>query len=134
MQYAATFCGYISDTGWPHFLWSIQINNQMFVYKTGIGHCTKNRPEPGRKSVPASLDGEPVRAYVPSQDDVLEALFSDASAEGENFHSWCENLGYKVDSLKAFNTYNSCLENASKLRAALGKEYVQVREQIESRR
>jgi hypothetical protein len=57
---------------------------------------------------------------APTAYDLLYCLRSDAESVNESFDSWCSNFGYDNDSIKALNTYNACVENARKLKIALG--------------
>ena len=66
-------------------------------YFTGLGHRSKNRPK------------------RPKVADVLYSLILDASAADYNFSDWCADYGYSDDSIKALNTYKSCLETAQVL-------------------
>jgi hypothetical protein len=58
----------------------------------------------------------------PTAYDLLSCIRLDSSAEGQSFAQWCSEFGYDGDSIKALNTYNACLDNAKKLRQALGNE------------
>jgi hypothetical protein len=58
----------------------------------------------------------------PTSYDVLSCIRLDSSAEGQSFSQWCDEFGYDNDSISALNTYNACLDNAKKLRQALGNE------------
>lgn len=53
---------------------------------------------------------------APTLKDILYSLQSDASAVGENFEEWCNNLGYSSDSIKAMEIYKACIETAGLLR------------------
>ena len=72
-----------------------------------FGRFTAHDLEQNRKSVP----NEPVLA------DVLYSLLADSSIgrNGESFSDFCADFGYDEDSRKAFNTYEACLEQYSKL-------------------
>lgn len=53
--------------------------------------------------------------------EVISCLASDASSlEGNDFESWCSDLGYDTDSRKAEKTYKVCERQAAKLRNLLG--------------
>ena len=81
--------------------WRITISSKMgfnhFDYFTGLGLRSKNRPKRPRIA------------------DVLYSLILDASAADYNFSDWCADYGYSDDSIKALNTYKSCLETAQVL-------------------
>lgn len=58
---------------------------------------------------------------APKLRDVMYSLISDASVlDAGGFESWAADFGFDTDSRKAEATYRACLENALKLRAALG--------------
>lgn len=46
----------------------------------------------------------------------ISCILSDAESSFESFQSFCENFGYSNDSIKAYNVFKSCKEEASKLR------------------
>jgi hypothetical protein len=58
----------------------------------------------------------------PTAYDLLSCIRLDSSAEGQSFSQWCGDFGYDDDSISALKTYNDCLDNAKKLRQALGNE------------
>jgi hypothetical protein len=63
------------------------------------------------------------KAILPDTIDVLYSLVMDSDVLGAGgFEDWAANYGYDVDSRKAESTYRACLENALKLRAALGDD------------
>lgn len=69
------------------------------------------------------MPGRPCGSKVPAPKlrDVMYSLISDASVlDAGGFESWAAEYGYDTDSRKAEATYRACLENALKLRAALG--------------
>jgi hypothetical protein len=55
------------------------------------------------------------KPVAPCAANVLHSLLLDASAVGQSFESWCNDLGYDTDSRKAFDTYTACQKNADKL-------------------
>jgi len=77
----------------------------MFDYFTGLG-CRQglNKPKP------------------PQVADVLYSLLSDASADQRNFHEWCSDYGYSLDSISALNVYRACLDTAAALRKCFSNE------------
>ena len=58
----------------------------------------------------------------PKVADVLYSLLSDASAEQRNFHEWCSDYGYSLDSISALNAYRACLDTAAALRKCFSPE------------
>jgi len=98
-----------NDKKWPHNEWLVTVNGESFQCRTGLGIKEK-----------------------PTQNMVLESLFLDASCGQESFNDFCDNLGYSNDSIKAFDNYRQCMENAKKLRKALGNEYNTIKESIEN--
>jgi len=148
MQFTINFTGKReSCKHWnsPHFAWLAVINGVSFEYNTGMGHCTPKygKPSGARQSIWESerpnkrpavpcIGTETAWVHLPQLDDILQCLFSDADAGSQSFNDFCDNFGYDNDSLKALDTYRACMESASKLRTALGKEYDAVRTRIES--
>lgn len=128
------FIAFIDDKKWPYFLWHVIINDEMFEYKTGSGHCTEKHDIRGRST--KKPDGKVISmpnkwVHVPEIDQVLHALFLDAEFSSESFDDFCDNSGYSNDSLKALDIYRACAENGKKLKRALGKEYTTEKERIE---
>ena len=80
-------------------------NPHMFDYFTGLGR------RQGLKS-----------PKPPKVADVLYSLLSDASAEQRNFHEWCSDYGYSLDSISALNVYRACLDTAAALRKCFSNE------------
>jgi len=79
--------------------------HHMFDYFTGLGR------RQGLKS-----------PKQPKVADVLYSLLSDASAEQRNFHEWCSDYGYSLDSISALNTYRACLDTAHALHKCFSNE------------
>ena len=75
-----------------------KVRRHTFDYFTGLGH---------RK------DRSPV---APSIANVMQCLLLESDAALQSFDSWCEDFGYDNDSIRAFNTYQSCCGTARKLR------------------
>ena len=94
--------------------WSVDINGQQFDYTKGEGLRKHNRP------------------VTPKLVDVLHALVLDSEAAGQNFYEFCSAYGYDDDSIKAFDVYRACLDNAKKLRKALGRNYEEIVDYIRS--
>ena len=89
-----------------------------------VGNAGKKNPYP--KNVVGWQQWEALYAKPkkPSNADILHSLIMDASACNDNFHDWCSNYGYSDDSIKAMNTYKSCLEIGTMLRKFLGADVV----------
>ena len=90
--------------------WAITVfdddgNPHVFDYYTGLG-CRQGRNNP----------------RPPTVADVLYSLLSDASAEQRNFHEWCSDYGYSLDSISALNTYRACLDTAHALHKCFSPE------------
>ena len=79
--------------------------HHMFDYFTGLGR------RQGLKS-----------PKPPKVADVLYSLLSDASAEQRNFHEWCSDYGYSLDSISALNAYRACLDTAHALHKCFSPE------------
>lgn len=92
----------IQENNWQCDQWRITISSKAgfnyLDYFTGLGLRSKNRPK------------------RPKIAEVLHSLVLDASAADYNFSDWCADYGYSDDSIKALNTYKSCLETAQVLR------------------
>ena len=58
----------------------------------------------------------------PKVADVMYSLLTDASAEQRNFHEWCSDYGYSLDSINALNVYRACLDTAAALRKCFSNE------------
>ena len=90
--------------------WAITVSGKdgchhIFDYFTGLGR------RQGLKS-----------PKPPTVADVLYSLLSDASAEQRNFHEWCSDYGYSLDSISALNVYRACLDTAAALRKCFSNE------------
>lgn len=60
---------------------------------------------------------------APELADVLYSLLMDSDVLNcSGFEDWASNLGFDTDSRKAESIYRECLEQALKLRAAIGQE------------
>ena len=60
-------------------------------------------------------------AVKPNDADVLHCLLLDGDAIDYEFEDWAGNYGYDVDSRKAFQDYNDCLQIGLRLRSHLGE-------------
>lgn len=92
--------------------WNVLINGQHFNYSTGLGLRENNKP------------------ITPKAVDVVNSILLDSEAERMNFYDFCSEFGYEIDSIKAFNTYTACLDNAKKIRKAFGSDFPQVAEYV----
>ena len=52
----------------------------------------------------------------PGIKDVLSALLLDSDCGDQTFNNFCDDLGYSIDSRKAFEIYLECQKNGSKLK------------------
>lgn len=116
--------------GWKHDQWRVTLSTntdmmghpltddhgkrravhvESFEYRTGTGHRRKPR-----KTSPSYLDNTP-RPQLPEVASVIHCLLSDADAGSESFNDFCDNFGYDRDSIKAFKTYQACMESADKV-------------------
>lgn len=118
-KHSIQLVGKNEDESWPHFAWNVVINGEHFSYKTGLGILNKS-PTGRTLETPKK----------PTLDDVLNCLFLDADSGNESFDFFCDTLGYSNDSLKAFDIYRSCAENAKKLHKALGKDFAIEQERV----
>lgn len=126
-KFSITFVGISAKVTWPHFIWGILINGEVFEYNTGKGHATpfysdkyrtKRNAKPTCQTIIDSANSQWI--HVPSESDVMECLKSDALAGNESFDSFCDNFGYSNDSLAALDTYRACADTAKRLLKALG--------------
>lgn len=153
IKYTTKFIGF-KDSMF-HFI--VSINGQSFDYRMGSGHCTKlnndktsvqfritQLDKQDRISICKAIYGYHKRltqcdyeslnivyVKIPDLKDVLNCLFLDSMARDQCFEDWCLDFGYDTDSIKAKKTYESCLDNAFKLKKALGDKYHDIKQQIE---
>lgn len=121
---------------WPHFLWNVTISYKSgfwaFPYKCGMGHIEK---KPGALPMPnppyrkgtiayAEWEARNTRPKKPSNSDIMYSILTDAEAGNLSFNEWCDNYGYSNDSVKAFNTYQTCCEYAVFIRKVFTSEQV----------
>jgi hypothetical protein len=80
----------------------------------GMLHAMNGRPGAifKDKALQASLCAKlaVVQKVSPTLQDVMYSLLMDSSAMDETFSSWCNNVGYDDDSIKAFETYQACVK------------------------
>ena len=142
MKTEIVFQGQVKSKEWDCYQWLVRINGVEFSYRTGLGHATPayNKYGDKRNQKPENslmLQGSNafkggIWVHIPKIDDVLNCLFSDASAGNESFDEFCDNMGASNDSLSALDTYRACMEGAKKLRQALSSEYESERKRIEA--
>lgn len=138
-----------------HFI--VMINDQSFDYQMGVGHCTKlnndktsvqfritDLEKDDRVSICKAIYGHHKTISMwdydqlavvcikrPKLSDVLNCLFMDSEARNTCFEDWCSDFGYSDDSIKARDIYNACIQNAIKLKKALGDKYSDIKKEIE---
>lgn len=102
-----------------------------FDYFTGLGLRT---PAVMRRDFGGYMyEKTPAKPKKPKVADVLHSLILDASAADENFVDWCANYGYSDDSIKAMNTYKTCLDTATALRKYFAPDVLrQIRELLQN--
>ena len=93
-------------------------------YYTGIGHRESKVPMPTdiKRLAPNILmrvqwEKANLKAVAPPAAGVLSSLLLDSSSAEQNFHDWCDELGYDKDSIKAQGIYNACCETLTKMRS-----------------
>ncbi|MNC14376.1 hypothetical protein D3C75_621520 [compost metagenome] len=57
------------------------------------------------------------KAVAPHVAGVLYSLLSDSRCAEQNFHDFCDELGYDKDSIKDQAIYNACCETLTKMRS-----------------
>lgn len=116
-------------------------NTEYFDYFTGIGHRkvskanlnwinsakASGRYNPRMYAEEIAKYAEPVK---PELCGVIHSLIMDSSAMYESFDNWCDNFGYDSDSLKAFNIYQACCENAKKLRKVMDNKTLETLQEL----
>lgn len=58
----------------------------------------------------------------PTNYDLLYSLQLDCRADSQSFNQWCDEYGCDNDSIKALSMYNACVDEARKLKLAIGHE------------
>lgn len=113
---------------WACDKWDVTLTYQgrtfTMSYSTGIGHRRTSRND----TRGYYRDHLTVKPFEPSQ--ILDCLFSDASAANETFESWASDLGYDPDSRKALDTYLACQKNGIALRKLLGSDYATIEAEV----
>lgn len=105
------------------------LTNKAIVRECETGKCARNM---GSGS-PNFTVGAPIS--LPDVVDVLHCLLSDALVlDCRDFADWCAELSMDSGSIKARNTYDACVAESLKLRAAFGdKTMAELRELFEGR-
>lgn len=67
---------------------------------------------------------------APKLSDVLYSLIMDSDALNMDFESWCDMLGYNVDSRKDLKIYNLCIKNGQKLYSLFDNEEIEQFKQL----
>ena len=106
--------------------WMLELSHkndtEYFDYFTGIGHRTPmpkpmdNGPMPRRGTLMYEQLEKQRKPVTPEICGIIYSLIMDSDAICESFDNWCNNFGYDSDSLKAFNIYQACTDNAKKMR------------------
>ena len=119
----------MNKDGWECDHWSVVFtrsgkNPITFDYYTGIGHRESKFPMPVDikrlgKNIVARVEWEKqnVKPVKPHAASVLYSLLSDARCGEQNFHDFCDELGYNKDSIKDQAIYNACCETLTKMRS-----------------
>jgi len=132
---------------WRSLNWRImlQVNGRdvfEFDYSAGTGHCPADKlKDPYHKRLGIEFEiehgkranvwagghvtGRQGESLLPDACDVLHSLALDADVldcGGFDNWAWAEEYGYSPDSRKAEAVYRECLEQALKLRSALGED------------
>lgn len=84
---------------------------------TGYGEMELRRMGKATQSYRNRVIAEHSKAVAPRSASVLHSLLLDSSCAEQNFHDWCNDLGYDNDSVKAQGIYNACCEVLTKMRA-----------------
>lgn len=130
-----------NDDEWQCDEWTILFNGEAFTFKTGLGHRVKlnhGKLTPKQREELKELKEcisanfaiheivqRQLIAVKPTQASVLYCLLLDSTANDESFNTWCDNLGYDNDSIKALNIYKACCDNAEKLNKVFTREQQQ---------
>jgi len=119
-----TFVRATKRDAWECDQWAVVIGDNpatkfeaSYYTGTGLRKAPKGKKNPFK---PRSLDYEQwnkenLKPVKPDIAGVMYALLSDATASDYNFNDWAAEYGLSSDSLKAFHTYQHCLEIAASL-------------------
>jgi hypothetical protein len=148
------YCGTMNENDWVHDTWSINIQTnkndvikvENFVFKTGVGHRVDLTNSHGRLSVKQQGEVKKLKIcynatnstgfihtigntrsiiLTPTQTSFMYCLLLDATAREESFNDWCLNYGYDNDSMKAFDTYQSCCKIGKQLESLFKREQIE---------
>jgi hypothetical protein len=129
IKYSVVPLGAAKLDGWECDRWSVWFEREgknilETTYHTGIGHRESKVPMPAdikrlAPNIMARVDWERmwVKPVAPHAAGVLSSLLLDSSSAEQNFHDWCDELGYDKDSIKAQGIYNACCETLTKMRS-----------------
>jgi hypothetical protein len=141
-KYEINFVSKVDQKPWPHYLWSVKINGELFTYKTGLGHAVKSDTYFLKKSDQDQYRGRLIKIYStkhcleyaiePKIENILNSLFLDSEANCMSFQNWCSEFGYNTDSIKDSQIYQECCKIDSQVRRVLGPDYQKIKEYIES--
>lgn len=123
---------FVDDNLWMHDKWAVIIEGQTFDYSAGIGHreakdkysrdkfnnlAGKNNLKQTRENLTLYLKefGECSKPKPLKIDDILYSLIMDADSGRMLFEEFCDNFGYRSDSIKALDTYRACQQNVKKV-------------------
>jgi len=122
------FSNGFSGEHWEHDKWSIILkkeggSEQIFEFSTGLGLrklSDKGKMEMIKASkMPSWFKKNLADKYsipiTPTPASVFYSLVLDGQSLHQSFITWCEDLGYDADSMKAFSIYNACCEIGKKL-------------------
>lgn len=118
----------MTKDGWECDHWSVVFTREgkspiTTSYHTGIGHRASKVPMPsyiaklGQVIARVEWEKQNVKPVKPSAAGVLYSLLSDARCGEQNFHDFCDELGYDKDSIKDQAIYNACCETLTKMRS-----------------
>lgn len=132
------------DSKYHSLNWVIVLNGYSFDFQAGMGHC----PAFGNKSLPNHLREEAIKLECetgvaqrkgfgdtlspkkrgeikPDYESVLYSLLRDGDTlDFTCFEDWCESYGFNSDSIKAKETYDTCLKTGLFLRNTFGEDFL----------
>jgi hypothetical protein len=110
--------------------WQLELlhknNTEYFDYFTGIGHRVVPKVDKAwiMRDYKSSVNlkyylAKYAKPVTPEVCGIIYSLILDSEALHTSFADWCDNFGYDSDSIKAFNTYQACTDNAKKMRKVI---------------
>lgn len=114
--------------GWLILFTSKNYKNESFEFYTGVGHrvVTDYNKMVYNQSLKTQFDKRQLEVgaipFAPFSASVLHCLVADSSAIDTSFEYWCSEYGYDTDSISALKTYQTCCDNAKKLKNIFTKE------------